>query len=157
MFLLYKNSSPPEKLVELAPGGRHFKPFNEEHLMTVTQSNTKDSKKRLPGRPKKTVKKSDMLMVRMTPTERMLIESKSKAAGLKPSEWCRKAAKGAKVIPRFSAEEVGWFRALSGLSNNLNQLTHLAHVSGLFSLGIKCRALLVQIESLLTKISNHDR
>lgn len=125
--------------------------------MTVTQSNTKDSKKRLPGRPKKAVKKSDMLMVRMTTTERLLIENKSKAAGMKPSEWCRKAAKSAKVAARFSTEEMGWFRALSGLSNNLNQLTHLAHASGLFSLGIKCRALLVQIESLLTKISNHDR
>lgn len=125
--------------------------------MTVTHTNTKNSKKRLPGRPKKTIKKSDMLMVRMSPTERLLIENKSKAAGMKPSEWCRKAAKGAKVVPRFSPEEMSWFRSLSGLANNLNQLTHLAHVSGLFTLGLKCRALLSQIESLLTKISNHDR
>ncbi|WP_449435502.1 plasmid mobilization protein [Pedobacter steynii] len=98
-----------------------------------------------------------MMMVRMTSTERLLIESKSKAAGMKPSEWCRKAAKVAKVIARFSPEEMSWFRTLSGLANNLNQLTHQAHVSGLFSLGIKCRTLLVQIESLLTKISNYDR
>lgn len=125
--------------------------------MTATQSNAKDNNKPLPGRPKKLIKKSDLLMVRMTPTERLFIENKSKAARMKPSEWCRKAAKSAKVVPRFSTEEVGWFRDLSGLSNNLNQLTHLAHVNGLFSLALKCQALLVQIESLLTKISNHDR
>jgi len=95
-------------------------------------------------------------MVRLTPTERLLIEGRAKNAGLKPSEWFRKAAKSAKVIPRFTAEESGWFRMLSGLANNLNQLTHLAHVAGLFSLGLKCQSMLKQIEELLTKISSYD-
>lgn len=86
----------------------------------------------------------------------MLIEGRAKNAGLKPSEWFRKAAKSTKVFPRFTSEESSWFRMLAGLANNLNQLTHLAHVSGLFSLALKCQSMLKQIEELLTKISSHD-
>jgi hypothetical protein len=124
--------------------------------MTGLIENNKTNRRRLPGRPKKTVSRSDFLMVRLTPTERIVIEGRAKKAGLKSSEWFRRAAKSAKVFPRFTAEESGWFRLLAGLANNLNQLTHLAHVAGLFSLALKCQAMLRQIEELLTKISSHD-
>lgn len=108
------------------------------------------------GRPKKAVSRSDLLMVRITPTEKLLIEQRAKNAGLKPSEWFRRAAKNARVFPRFTAEETGWFRMLAGVANNLNQLTHLAHVAGLFSQALKCQAILRQIEELLSKIRSHD-
>jgi hypothetical protein len=124
--------------------------------MTAIAENNNLPKRRKPGRPKKTIRRSDLLMVRLTPTERILIEGRAKNAGIKPSEWFRRAAKNAKVFPRFTAEESGWFRMLAGLANNLNQLTHLAHVTGLFSLALKCQSMLKQIEGLLTKISSHD-
>jgi hypothetical protein len=125
-------------------------------LMTAITENKTLTKRRPPGRPKKTIRRSDFLMVRLTPTERILIEGRAKNAGIKPSEWFRRSAKSAKVFPRFTAEESGWFRMLAGLANNLNQLTHLAHVAGIFSLALKCQAMLKQIEELLTKISSHD-
>jgi len=125
--------------------------------MAGSTEKEKTQKKRLPGRPKKTISRSDFLMVRLTPTERVLIEERAKKAGLRSSEWFRRAAKSAKVFPRFTVEETSWFRMLAGLANNLNQLTHLAHVAGLFSFALKCQALLKQIEELLTKISSHDR
>lgn len=128
-----------------------------ETIMQVIEENTKTVRRRLPGRPKKGIKRSEILMIRLTPTERLLIEDKSKKAGMKPSEWLRNSAKGISIIPRFSNEETGWFRMLSGLANNLNQLTHLAHVHGLISLSSKCRTMVTQIEQLLFKISNHDR
>ena len=153
MFLLYKNPDIPRwGNPELAPVGRFFK---DEH-MTVTAENKTLTRRKKPGRPKKTIRRSDLLMVRLTPTERALIEGRAKNAGLRPSEWFRKAAKSAKVFPRFTAEESGWFRMLAGLANNLNQLTHLAHVAGLFSLALKCQSMLKQIEELLTKINSHD-
>lgn len=124
-------------------------------MTTVTEPN-KLQKKRLPGRPKKAINRSNILMVRLTATEKLLIEERAKKAGIKPSEWFRRAAKSAKVFARFTAEESGWFRMLSGIANNLNQLTHLAHVNGIFSLALKCQTLLKQIEELLTKISKHD-
>lgn len=125
--------------------------------MTTTAENKKTSKRRVPGRPKKGIKRNNILMVRLTPTERLLIEDKSRHAGMKASEWFRMAAKGAKVVPRFSIEESGWFRMLAGMANNLNQLTHLAHVKGLLSLAQKCREILNQVEEVLTSIRNHDR
>lgn len=125
--------------------------------MKSTAENNNTSKRRLPGRPKKGIKRCDILMVRLTPTERLLIEDKSKKAGMNASEWFRMAAKSATVIPRFSPEETGWFRMLAGLANNLNQLTHLAHVKGLLTLVQKCRAMLTQVEEVLTKIRSHDR
>ena len=125
--------------------------------MTSVDGSTKSSKRRLPGRPKKGIKRSEILMIRLTPTERLLIEDKSKKAGMNPSEWFRRSAKDAKVIPRFSVEETGWLRMLYGLANNLNQLTHLAHASGFVSLAAKCRAMLSPIDELLNKIRNYDR
>ncbi|SDE41592.1 mobilisation protein (MobC) [Mucilaginibacter pineti] len=124
--------------------------------MTATTENKTITKVRTPGRPKKTIRRSDFLMVRLTPTERILIEGRAKNAGLKPSEWFRRAAKNAKVFPRFTVEETGWFRMLAGLANNLNQLTHLAHVAGLFTLAMKCQTILKQVEELITKLSSHD-
>ena len=124
--------------------------------MTVATESNQLKKKRVPGRPKKTVSRSNILMVRLTPTERILIDGRAKKAGLRASEWFRRAAKSAKVFPRFTTEESGWFRMLAGLANNLNQLTHLAHVKGLLSLALKCQTMLREIEDLLLKINSHD-
>lgn len=125
-------------------------------MTTPVESNGKPRRK-APGRPKKAIRRSDIVMVRLTPTERYLIQERAKNAGLKPSEWFRKAARSAKVVQRFSTEESSWFRMLAGIANNLNQLTRLAHIAGLFSLGLKCQSILRQIEVLLDKISDHDR
>jgi hypothetical protein len=124
--------------------------------MTATTESKTITKVRTPGRPKKTIKRNDFLMVRMTPTERLLIESRAEKAGIKPSEWFRQAAKNAKVFPRFTPEETEWFRMLSGVANNLNQLTHLAHVIGLTSQALKCQTLMREVDDLLIKIKNHD-
>lgn len=124
--------------------------------MNSTNEDTSLSKQHKPGRPKKRISRSDILMVRVTPTERIFIEGRAKNAGIKPSEWFRRAAKSAKVFPRFTAEESSWFRMLAGLANNLNQLTHMAHVVGLFTLALKCQTILHKIEDLLNKISSND-
>lgn len=124
--------------------------------MLTANENKTIKKARTPGRPKKTIRRSDFLMVRLTPTEKILIEGRAKNAGLKPSEWFRRAAKNARVFPRFTPEETGWFRMLAGVANNLNQLTHLAHVAGLFTLAMKCQNILKQVGELITKLSSHD-
>ena len=120
---------------------------------TITTADQEPVKRKQTGRPRKAIKRSTFLMVRMTPTERLLIEERSKRAGIKPSDWFRRSAKSAKLYPRFTAEETGWFRMLSGLANNLNQLTKLAHNNGLFLLANDCKELLKKIEELLDKIS----
>ncbi|WP_114939562.1 plasmid mobilization protein [Mucilaginibacter endophyticus] len=124
--------------------------------MLTANENKTIKKMRPPGRPKKSIRRSDFLMVRLTPTEKILIEGRAKNAGLKPSEWFRRAAKNARVFSRFTPEETSWFRMLAGVANNLNQLTHLAHVAGLFTLAVKCQNILKQVDELITKLSSHD-
>ena len=109
------------------------------------------------GRPPKKVKRESQLMVRLTETERFLIETKAREAGMKPSAWFRQAAKKARVIARLNPEDAGLLRMLAGMANNLNQLAHLAHTEGLLSVQKKCRELLSDIDDVLKKLKDDDR
>ncbi|MDX5482653.1 MAG: plasmid mobilization relaxosome protein MobC, partial [Hymenobacteraceae bacterium] len=91
------------------------------------------------GRPLKRVKRSHILVVRVTDTERLLITGKAREAGISLSAWFRAAAKRATIVARLRPEEAATLRMLSGLANNLNQLTRLAHREGLLSVQGKCR------------------
>ena len=115
-----------------------------------------DGKKRQRGRPKKAITRSGSLVVRLTPTERLLIEGRARDAGMRISGWFRQAAKNAVVRPRLSKEEAGHLRVLSGMANNLNQLAKLAHKTGLVSLMADLRSLLATMGALLAKIGKDD-
>ena len=115
-----------------------------------------DSKKRTRGRPKKAITRSVSLVVRLTPTERLAIEGRAKSAGMVISEWFRKTARTAIVIPRLSKEEASYLRTLSGMANNLNQLTKLAHTDGLVSILTDLRRLLGEVERLMERIGKDD-
>lgn len=115
-----------------------------------------DGKKRTRGRPKKAITRSVSLVVRLTPTERLAIEGRAKSAGMVVSEWFRKTARTAVIIPRLSREEAGYLRTLSGMANNLNQLTKLAHTDGLVSILTDLRRLLGEVERLMERIGKDD-
>jgi hypothetical protein len=109
------------------------------------------------GRPPKKVKRQSQLMVRLTETERFLIEEKAGDAGMKPSAWLRQSAKKAKVLARLKPDDLRHLRTLTGMANNLNQLAHLAHKEGLIFIRQSCRDLLLQIDSILKKLGDDDR
>jgi ketol-acid reductoisomerase len=109
------------------------------------------------GRPIKTIKKDSGIRVRLSKTERYLISEKAKKAGLKMSDWLRQAAKTAKVTSRFSADEMSMMRTLTGMANNLNQLTKLAHQQGLLVVQQKCRNLISLIDDTLKYFARDDR
>lgn len=121
------------------------------------QTTGQTAKKHKGGRPEKVIKKDATLVVRMTQTERMLIAGKAREAGMSASEWFRKAAKTAKVVARFSPEDAAVLRTLSGLANNLNQLTKLAHQEGLLSVQRRCRELMDGIDDTLKNLGKDDR
>jgi hypothetical protein len=125
--------------------------------MQTGNEQDEDPRKRKPGRPKKAVNKSAVLVVRLTPAERQLIEQKAATAGIKTGEWFRKAAASAVIQSRLTVEEMTCLRSLSGLCNNLNQLTRLAHREGLVSIFVTVRAVLKDVQSLLDKIKSDDR
>lgn len=108
------------------------------------------------GRPKKAITRSGSLVVRMTPTERLVVAGKARNAGMRISDWFRRAAKVAVIKPRLSKEETGYLRTLSGMANNLNQLTKLAHTNGLVSLMADLRRVLTTVEVLMERIGRDD-
>jgi hypothetical protein len=109
------------------------------------------------GRPVKKIKRDRHIRVRLTATEHFRIEDKAIRAKLTISEWFRKAALKGKVRARISIEEMNYFRTLSGMANNLNQLTKLAHSQGLLIVQRKCRELIDQIGELIKKGDKDDR
>ena len=124
--------------------------------METVKEREQDADKRRAGRPQKTIKRNKFLMVRLTTAEYLMIKSRAEHAGLKPSQWFRKAARSAKVTPRFSQEEMKLLRSLTGQANNLNQLTKMAHAQGLISLTATLRNHLEQTDLLITKLSEDD-
>jgi hypothetical protein len=109
------------------------------------------------GRPPKKIKRCHIYMIRLTDLEQFTIATKAKNAGTTISDFFRKSAQKAKVISRLSNDEVGYMRVLAGMANNLNQLTHLAHVNGLLSVQRNCRTLMAEINELLKIMTGDDR
>lgn len=124
--------------------------------MEITEK-TKWLKKPKGGRPLKRVKKETGIRVRLSKTEHFLISEKSKKAGMKISDWVRQAAKKARVVARLNPEDLTVLRMLSGMANNLNQLTKLAHQESLLSMNRKCREILTQIDDLLKYLNRDGR
>lgn len=115
-----------------------------------------DGKTRKRGRPKKAITRSVSLVVRITPTERLAIAGKARNAGMRISDWLRQSAKTSVIRPRLSTEETGYLRTLSGMANNLNQLTKLAHKDGLVNIMGDLRKTMVTVEALMERIGRDD-
>lgn len=109
------------------------------------------------GRPPKEVIRNELLAVRLLPGEKKAIMAKAKTARLTPSEWFRRAALKATIVQRLSMEEARYLRMLSGMANNLNQLTKLAHGKGLPAVITVLIGLLEKVNEVMDKIIKDDR
>ena len=116
-----------------------------------------ETKKHKGGRPKKVIKRTCILVLRLTSTELMLIKGKAKEAGHTPSSWVRQASKRASIVARLTPADIGHLRMLAGVANNLNQMTHLAHKEGLLYHQRNCREVVSKISELLNKLNSDDR
>lgn len=113
--------------------------------------------KRKGGRPPKKIRRSNDIRMRLTDTERFLIEEKAKEAGMRPSAWFRQAAKSAKIVARLTPDDLRILRMFAGAANNLNQITHMAHREGLLAVQKRCREILSEIDETLKYLNNNDR
>lgn len=116
-----------------------------------------DKPKHKGGRPKVRVRRETHVKVRLTATERFLIAGKAKDAGMRLSDWIRAAARAAKVVARLKPEDLQIMRMLTGMANNLNQLTKLAHRDGILTIALKCGSLLIEIDQALKYFNSDDR
>jgi len=116
-----------------------------------------DKSKHKGGRPKVKVRRETHVKVRLTATEHFMISARAKDAGMRLSDWIRAAAKAAKVVARLKPEDLQIMRMLTGMANNLNQLTKLAHRDGILTIAIKCGNLLIEIDQALKYFNSDDR
>lgn len=85
------------------------------------------------GRPKKPVKKETVTGVRFSKVEYFLVKHKAEKAGLGITVYIRQMALTGQVISKMSEEDRQSVRQFVGVSNNLNQLTKMAHQQGLLT------------------------
>ena len=103
------------------------------------------------GRPRasRVQKKSWAVTVRYSALQYDIVRHRARTAGYRTlTEYVREASVNAEVVHNFVQEHNAAFRNLSGLCNNLHQLTRLAHAQGLQSTEGALSALLPLITHL---------
>ena len=107
------------------------------------------------GRPKssRVQKKSRAVTVRYSALQYDIVRHRARTAGFRTlTEYVREASVNAEVVQNFIQEHNAVFRDLSGLCNNLNQLTRLAHAQGFPSTVDALSDLLPQVLTLITHL-----
>src|SRR5690349_18820307 len=85
------------------------------------------------GRPKKDEKRESETGIRFTKREYAILKEKATKAGMTMTTYIRQMALKGEVITRTNEEERHFYRQLSGMSENLNQLTKKAHLEGIIT------------------------
>jgi len=78
--------------------------------------------------PKKAHRSQVLPPVRVNENERNAIKSKAQEAGLSVSEYQRRALLDCMIVIRDNVIDFKAVKQLSAIGNNLNQLTHKAHI-----------------------------
>lgn len=109
------------------------------------------------GRPKKSPVslKSKTIGVCFSEPELYTIKYRADKAGLPLSIYCHDATLNAQILESVNKEDLDLLKAIASMGNNLNQLTKLAHIQGVFSLELEIQMVLKQIMQIINKLS-HD-
>ncbi len=104
------------------------------------------------GRPTKAVKRESKMGFNATATERLVIQEKAKRSGLRLADYLRQIAMQGKARARPTPEELQLYRDLTGVANNLNQLTKAAHQQNLSVMVPRLLKTLEEVTNALKKI-----
>ena len=109
--------------------------------------------KHMGGRPKKAVRKEINKGIRFTKAEYFIIKQKASKTGTNVCNYIREMAIHGKIISQLSEEERNYVRQLTGMANNLNQLTKKAHQEGLFSVILLLEKYKNLVDEILAKMN----
>lgn len=110
------------------------------------------------GRPHKTdsLLRKKVVSTRLTEPEYLKLLQEAGQCCLSLSDFIYQILTVRKVVPRISQEEMNIIRKLAGQSNNLNQLTKMAHRAGIETMILQLSELNKEIRELIKSLS-HDR
>ena len=121
------------------------------------KSNNKN--KAIGGRPPldKMEKRTEILSFKCTVLERHIINGKAMTAGVTLGEYIRNTAINGNITARLTPEDVKLIRSLSGMANNLNQLTRLSHQAGFHRTQRTVTELLQKLKEIIVRYRNGER
>ena len=88
------------------------------------------------ARPPKAIKRNEKLTLYYTKAEFKLIEKFADRHSISKAEFARHKSLNHRLRPRLTQEEADHYRKLTGMANNLNQLTRSANRGEIFTMKI---------------------
>ena len=118
------------------------------------RENMNDKKKNRPrGRPRVSgvCKLSKAVTVKFSKIDYERLCRRSRQTNLTLAEFLRVSAFEATITARHSAEETAVIRSLTGMANNLNQLTRLSHQAGFHRTQRTVTELLLKLKEIIIR------
>ena len=101
------------------------------------------------GRPaKEKAKLSTSINLKLTEADFNKLKEIAEKLGLKATQYAREMVLKGCVKSRFSLEELDLMRKLSGMANNLNQLTKRANQVGFITEAIEIKGIMARIKKM---------
>ena len=110
------------------------------------------------GRPKLASyqKRTRCFRIMFNESDYIYIQSKAEQAGLSVNEFCHQAAMDCLVCQRISPEMASAIRDLSGIANNVNQISHQMHTYGLDAVKQQCFSIISEVSRIINQIKNNS-
>ena len=86
-----------------------------------------------------------------------MLRHRSKNANRTLAEYIRDSAFNAQIVAKHSAKDVAVIRNLTGMANNLNQLTKLSHQTGFYRTKNVVIELLEKLKSIMNDYKAKER
>jgi len=102
------------------------------------------------ARPIKPIKRTKKHTVRFTFSEDVILKRTASKYGVTVSEYIRQKALNIKIKPVMTDDEVKVFLSLTGMANNLNQLTKQSHLK--IDVSQEVQQVLTNITSVLNNL-----
>ena len=119
----------------------------------------KTNKSKPRGRPQiSTLKRlTKSVTVKFSKPDYEKLRHRSKNANRTLAEYIRDAAFGARIVAKHSAEDAAIIRNLTGMANNLNQLTKLSHQTGFYRTKNIVMEVLEKLKSIMSDYKAAER
>ena len=129
-------------------------------IRNQNEENMNDRKKNRPrGRPRVSgvCKLSKAVTVKFSKIDYERLCRRSRQANLTLAEFLRVSAFETTITARHSAEETAVIRSLTGMANNLNQLTRLSHQAGFHRTQRTVTELLQKLKEIIVRYRHGER